>query len=78
MYYVTYEFLRNSDLIITRYKFKINIISSTKITLMVCTIFKFSCYARFLPLVLLDQFYVNWKSNFMYFFSVIFSDTVYC
>ena len=56
MYYVTLDFLRNNDLILTRYKVKINITTSTKRTLMVCTIFIFSCYYSFRLLMFLDQF----------------------
>ena len=45
MYYVTLEFLQNYNLILTRYKFKINITTSMKRTLMVRTILLFSCYS---------------------------------
>ena len=56
MYYVTLEFLRNNNIILTRYKFNINISTSNKITLMVRTIFIFSSYARLRPLIFWDKF----------------------
>ena len=56
MYYVNLEFLWNNNLILTRYKAKININTFTEITLLVLTIFIFICYARFQPLIFWDQF----------------------
>ena len=71
MYYLILEFLRYYDFILTPFKVKINITTSTKRTLMVRTIIILSCYARFRPLVFLGQFEVNSKIIFSYFFDVI-------
>ena len=71
MYYVTLEYWQNNNIILTPYKLKINITSSTKRTLMVRIIFIFSLYARFHPFIYLDQSYIYRKSNFRYFFNVI-------
>ena len=78
MYYVTLEFWRNSDPILTRYKANINITTSTEITLMVRTIFKFICYDRFCPLNILINFKIIGKVPSGICWVSLISDTISC
>ena len=72
MQLLTLEYWRNTDLILTRYKFKVDITTYTKIALMVRTIFIFSYYDRFRTLIFWDQFKINKKIKFRYFIDVIY------
>ena len=78
MYYVTLDFWRNSNIILTCYKFKTNITTSAERTLLGRTIFIFSFYARFQPLIFLINFKLIGKvPSGIYLMSLI-SNTISC